>query len=203
MIVLDTNVVSEAMKVAPHPAVRDWLNRAGRPNAVSVQRDIGGVAVWDRSACGRRKERLTQALDGLLGLFSDRVCFLLILTQRAAMPTWRWQPGRPAEGFQPLEPATSLPSLLPGASSWPHAIRPLAGLPCGRHRSVDSQVVSVPSRRRTQAERRRGRAPGFLGSKPCRHRRITIAQVPDSQRFPERAGLRRPGRPSGLRSKNS
>ncbi len=26
MIVLDTNVVSEAMKPAPHPAVRAWLN---------------------------------------------------------------------------------------------------------------------------------------------------------------------------------
>jgi predicted nucleic acid-binding protein len=26
MIVLDTNVVSEAMKPEPHPAVRAWLN---------------------------------------------------------------------------------------------------------------------------------------------------------------------------------
>jgi predicted nucleic acid-binding protein len=29
MIVLDTNVISEAMKPEPHPAVRDWLNEQG------------------------------------------------------------------------------------------------------------------------------------------------------------------------------
>ncbi len=29
MIVLNTNVVSEAMKPEPHPAVRAWLNEFG------------------------------------------------------------------------------------------------------------------------------------------------------------------------------
>ena len=41
MIVLDTNVVSEAMKPEPDSAVRGLAERSGNRNAVSVQRDVG------------------------------------------------------------------------------------------------------------------------------------------------------------------
>ena len=41
MIVLDTNVVSEAMKPEPHPAVRTWLNDQAGRNAVPVERNAG------------------------------------------------------------------------------------------------------------------------------------------------------------------
>ena len=74
MIVLDTNVVSEAMKPEPHPAVRDWLNEQAAQtlylSSVTLAELLFGIAAL---AQGRRKDRLTLALDGLLGLFKDRV----------------------------------------------------------------------------------------------------------------------------------
>jgi predicted nucleic acid-binding protein len=74
MIVLDTNVVSEAMKPEPHPAVRDWLNEQAVQtlylSSVTLAELLFGIAAL---AQGRRKDRLTLALDGLLGLFKDRV----------------------------------------------------------------------------------------------------------------------------------
>jgi hypothetical protein len=74
MIVLDTNVVCEAMKPEPHPAVRTWLNEQAAQtlylSSVTLAELLFGIGAL---AAGRRKERLTLALDGLLGLFSDRV----------------------------------------------------------------------------------------------------------------------------------
>ena len=74
MIVLDTNVVSEAMKPEPHPAVRAWLNeQAGETlymSSVTLAELLFGIAALP---AGKRKDRLAQTLDGLLGLFRDRV----------------------------------------------------------------------------------------------------------------------------------
>jgi len=74
MIVLDTNVVSEAMKPEPHPAVRAWLNDQAAEtlyvSSVTLAELLFGIAALP---AGRRKDMLTQALDGLLGLFRDRV----------------------------------------------------------------------------------------------------------------------------------
>ncbi len=74
MIILDTNVVSEAMKPAPHPAVRAWLNDQATEtlylSSVSVAELLFGIGTLP---VGKRKDMLAQTLDGLMGLFRDRV----------------------------------------------------------------------------------------------------------------------------------
>jgi predicted nucleic acid-binding protein len=74
MIVLDTNVVSEAMKSEPNGAVRTWLNEQAPEtlylSTVTLAELTFGIAVLP---AGKRKNRLTCALDGLLELFQDRV----------------------------------------------------------------------------------------------------------------------------------
>src|ERR1700684_3896811 len=74
MIVLDTNVVSEAMKPEPHPAVRAWLNDQAAEtlylSSVTLAELLFGIAALP---AGKRKDMLAQALDGLMGLFRDRV----------------------------------------------------------------------------------------------------------------------------------
>jgi toxin FitB len=74
MIVLDTNVVSEAMKPKPHPAVRAWLNSQIAEtlylSSVTLAELLFGIAAIPNS---KRKDMLTQTLNGLMGLFRDRV----------------------------------------------------------------------------------------------------------------------------------
>jgi predicted nucleic acid-binding protein len=74
MIVLDTNVVSEAMKPEPHPAVRDWLDAQAAEtlflSSVTLAELLFGIGALPGS---RRRDRLAAALDGVLDLFSTRV----------------------------------------------------------------------------------------------------------------------------------
>ena len=74
MIVLDTNVISEAMKPEPHASVRAWLNDQAAEtlylSSVTLAELLFGVAALP---VGKRKDKLTQALDGLIGLFRDRI----------------------------------------------------------------------------------------------------------------------------------
>lgn len=74
MIVLDTNVVSEAMKPGPHPAVRAWLNNQASEtlylSSVTVAELLFGIGALPAS---KRKDMLAQTLDGLMRLFRDRV----------------------------------------------------------------------------------------------------------------------------------
>ena len=74
MIVLDTNVVSEAMKPEPHLSVRAWLNdQAGETlylSSVTLAELLFGIAALP---AGKRKDMLALTLDGLMGLFRDRV----------------------------------------------------------------------------------------------------------------------------------
>lgn len=74
MIVLDTNVVSEAMKPEPQPEVRTWLdNQVAETlylSSVTVAELLFGIAALP---AGKRKNMLTEAVDGLLTLFRDRV----------------------------------------------------------------------------------------------------------------------------------
>lgn len=74
MIVLDTNVVSEAMKPDPHPAVRAWLNDQVADtlylSSVTLAELLFGIAALPS---GKRKDMLGKALDGLMGLFKDRI----------------------------------------------------------------------------------------------------------------------------------
>lgn len=74
MIILDTNVVSEAMKPEPNKAVRAWLNNQAPEtlylSSVALAELLYGIGALP---AGRRKKMLAQALDGLMGLFRDRV----------------------------------------------------------------------------------------------------------------------------------
>lgn len=74
MIVLDTNVVSEAMKPEPDPAVRSWLNGQAAEtlylSSVTLAELLFGIAALPN---GKRKDLLSEALDGLLQLFRGRV----------------------------------------------------------------------------------------------------------------------------------
>jgi predicted nucleic acid-binding protein len=74
MIVLDTNIISEAMKPEPHATVQVWLNNQVAEtlyiSSVTLAELLYGIAALP---VGKRKELLAQALDGLMGLFRDRV----------------------------------------------------------------------------------------------------------------------------------
>lgn len=74
MILLDTNVVSEAMKPEPHPAVLGWLDDQAAEtlflSTVTVAELMFGIGALP---VGRRRGRLAATLDGVLGLFEGRV----------------------------------------------------------------------------------------------------------------------------------
>lgn len=74
MIVLDTNVVSETMKPAAHPAVMAWLDAQTAEtlylSSVSLAEMSFGIACLPG---GRRKSSLSNMLDDLLGLFQGRI----------------------------------------------------------------------------------------------------------------------------------
>ena len=72
MIVLDTNVVSEAMKPEPHPGLRAWLNNQAADtlylSSVTLAELLFGIAALPT---GKRKDKLALALDGLMRLFRN------------------------------------------------------------------------------------------------------------------------------------
>ena len=74
MIVLDTNVVSEAMKAESNPAVLAWLDEQAAETlyltSVSLAELLFGIGILP---VGRRNDALAQTLDGLLALFGDRL----------------------------------------------------------------------------------------------------------------------------------
>jgi predicted nucleic acid-binding protein len=74
MIVLDTNVISEAMKPEPHLSVQSWLNDQAVEtlylSSVTLAELLFGIAALP---AGKRKNMLEQALKGLMGLFRDRI----------------------------------------------------------------------------------------------------------------------------------
>lgn len=74
MILLDTNVISEAMKPEPDPAVRNWLDEQAAEtlylSSVTIAELMFGIGTLPK---GRRRDKLTAALDGMLTLFADRI----------------------------------------------------------------------------------------------------------------------------------
>lgn len=74
MIVLDTNVISEAMKPSANPAVIAWLNEQILDtvylSSVTLAELLFGIGCLPD---GRRKTALAVSLDGLLELFDGRV----------------------------------------------------------------------------------------------------------------------------------
>ena len=74
MIVLDTNVVSEAMKPEPHPSVKTWLNDQVAEtlylSSVTLAEMMYGIGALPE---GRRKRGLGMVFDGIVALFGERV----------------------------------------------------------------------------------------------------------------------------------
>ncbi len=74
MIVLDTNIISEAMKPEPHLPVKVWLNDQSVEtlyiSSVTLAELLFGIAALP---AGKRKDMLEQSLNGLMGLFRDRI----------------------------------------------------------------------------------------------------------------------------------
>ena len=74
MIVLDTNVVSEAMKPEANPAVKAWLNEQSAEtlylSSVTLAELLFGIAVLPN---GKRKDMLSEVLGGLMELFNGRI----------------------------------------------------------------------------------------------------------------------------------
>lgn len=74
MILLDTNVISEAIKPEPHPAVREWLDAQAAEtlflSSVTVAELSFGIGALP---AGRRKAALAAALEGVLEVFAGRV----------------------------------------------------------------------------------------------------------------------------------
>ena len=74
MILLDTNVVSEAMKLEPAPAVRAWIEAQAKEtlflSSITVAELLFGAGALPD---GRRKTGLTGSLDEILRVFADRI----------------------------------------------------------------------------------------------------------------------------------
>lgn len=74
MILLDTNVISEAMKPEPHPSVRDWLDAQAAEtifiSSVTIAELSFGIGALPT---GKRKDKLAAALDDALDLFAARI----------------------------------------------------------------------------------------------------------------------------------
>ncbi len=73
MILLDTNVISEALRPAPSPTVVSWLN-ANHVNAaissITIFELEAGVGMLD---AGRRKDALANAIARMVRRFGSRV----------------------------------------------------------------------------------------------------------------------------------
>jgi predicted nucleic acid-binding protein len=74
VILLDTNVVSEAIKPEPHPSVLAWLDAQAAGtlflSSITVAELLFGIGALPK---GRRKDRLAARIDALLDQFADRI----------------------------------------------------------------------------------------------------------------------------------
>jgi predicted nucleic acid-binding protein len=74
MILLDTNVVFEAMRPSADPVVSNWLNDQATESlylsSVTLAELLFGIACMPD---GRRKNALAETLDALLELFGSRI----------------------------------------------------------------------------------------------------------------------------------
>ena len=74
MILLDTNIVSEAIKPEPHPSVLAWLDAQAAEtlflSSITVAELLFGIGALPK---GKRKETLAARIARLLGQFADRI----------------------------------------------------------------------------------------------------------------------------------
>ena len=74
MILLDTSVISESMRVGPDPRVIDWLDRHPASSlflcASTVDEIAFGIEVLPS---GRKRSRLAAAFSRIIDVFSERI----------------------------------------------------------------------------------------------------------------------------------
>jgi len=74
MILLDTNVVSEAMTREPHARVREWLDAQAAEtlflSSITMAELLFGIGALPS---GKRKDSLAAALDDVLDQFAARI----------------------------------------------------------------------------------------------------------------------------------
>ena len=74
MILLDTNIVSEVMRVEPHPAVLTWLDDQAAEtlylSSVTLAEVLFGIEAMPG---GRRKNALAEAFAGICAVFDQRI----------------------------------------------------------------------------------------------------------------------------------
>ena len=74
MILLDTNVISEAMTREPHPRVREWLDAQTTEtlflSSITLAELLFGIGALP---AGKRKDSLAAALDDVLDQFAGRI----------------------------------------------------------------------------------------------------------------------------------
>ena len=95
MIVLDTNVLSEPMRVSPDPGVLEWLRRLDEPSAItaiSVGELLDGAG---RLASGRRRDGIIAAIERVV---ESHRGIVLPYDDRAAREYARMQAKRRAAG---------------------------------------------------------------------------------------------------------
>jgi toxin FitB len=74
MIVLDTNVVSEAMMLEPNIRVREWLDAALSEDLFLTSITLAELSFGViQMANGKKKDRLAQVLGHIEQLFTDRI----------------------------------------------------------------------------------------------------------------------------------
>jgi hypothetical protein len=74
MILLDTNVISEAMTSEPHPRVREWLDAQSAEtlflSSITVAEVLFGIGALP---AGKRQNALAAAFDDVLEMFAARI----------------------------------------------------------------------------------------------------------------------------------
>lgn len=102
MIVVDTNVVSELMRLSPSERVQEWLR--GQPaqelytSAITVAEVLYGI---ERLAAGWRQEELRSAATEVFRAFADQVLAFDAAAAReyGLVVSHRERLGMPVEGF--------------------------------------------------------------------------------------------------------
>ncbi|MGH9125277.1 MAG: type II toxin-antitoxin system VapC family toxin [Acidimicrobiales bacterium] len=102
MIILDSNVVSELMRVAPSPVVAAWVRSHGAAELSTTSITLAEIRYGiDRLPDGRRKDVLRTTADDVFSAFSDQVLSFdaSAAVEYAAIVSHRDRIGMPMNGF--------------------------------------------------------------------------------------------------------
>ncbi len=141
MILLDTIVISEAIKAEANPTGRIWLHlQAAEPlhiSSVTLADLRFSIGVLPES---RRNNALTETLDGLLSLFKDRG---LALDASADRPfAGITAAARCRQGFPTLDSDAAAAHRFSGATLDAQSLTPPGSWPSPRGKTVDGSKTS-------------------------------------------------------------